>query len=68
VYIYRRNPDYRNIAVLRGNQLGGYFGAAIATCDINNDGFDDLVVGAPLHSVDQNEGQVYVSLSTVRNY
>uniref|UniRef100_A0A669EE15 Integrin subunit alpha 5 n=1 Tax=Oreochromis niloticus TaxID=8128 RepID=A0A669EE15_ORENI len=28
--------------------MGSYFGYAVATTDINNDGLDDLVVGAPL--------------------
>ena len=32
------------------NQTGSRFGAALAAVDINGDGFDDLVVGAPLHS------------------
>ena len=31
-------------------QRGERFGAAVATVDINGDGFDDVVVGAPLHS------------------
>ena len=32
------------------NQTGARFGNAVAAVDINGDGFDDLVVGAPLHS------------------
>ena len=31
-------------------QHGERFGAAVAAVDINGDGFDDVVVGAPLHN------------------
>ncbi|AWP03429.1 putative integrin alpha-5-like [Scophthalmus maximus] len=33
---------------LTGEQMGSYFGYAVAATDINNDGLDDLVVGAPM--------------------
>ena len=36
--------------VPRTRQLGERFGASVATVDINGDTFDDIVVGAPLHS------------------
>ena len=35
---------------VKGFQLGERFGHSICFVDINGDGFDDLVVGAPLHS------------------
>jgi hypothetical protein len=38
-------PSY----VLRGNQIGAYFGYSLAGIDFNGDGFDDLLVGAPLY-------------------
>nr|CAD7397094.1 unnamed protein product [Timema poppensis] len=36
---------------LEGYQMGEYFGATLCVVDLNNDGLDDLVVGAPLHSL-----------------
>uniref|UniRef100_A0A669E8Z6 Integrin subunit alpha 5 n=1 Tax=Oreochromis niloticus TaxID=8128 RepID=A0A669E8Z6_ORENI len=40
--------DLKSLLNLTGEQMGSYFGYAVATTDINNDGLDDLVVGAPL--------------------
>ncbi|CAG7682575.1 unnamed protein product, partial [Allacma fusca] len=33
---------------IKGEQFGSYFGASLESVDINGDGFDDLLVGAPL--------------------
>ncbi|XP_035767665.1 integrin alpha-5-like [Neolamprologus brichardi] len=40
--------DLKSLLNLTGEQMGSYFGYAVATTDINSDGLDDLVVGAPL--------------------
>ncbi|KAJ8258192.1 hypothetical protein GJAV_G00194210 [Gymnothorax javanicus] len=51
-----------------GEQMGSYFGYAVATADINNDGLDDLLVGAPMFMVRgsggrlEEVGRVYVYL------
>ena len=46
-----------------GLQMGEGFGEATAACDIDNDGFDDLIVGAPTYSENRrnvNVGRVHV--------
>ncbi|KAM7402700.1 hypothetical protein PAMP_017915 [Pampus punctatissimus] len=40
--------DLKSMLNLTGEQMGSYFGYAVAATDINNDGLDDLVVGAPM--------------------
>ncbi|XP_041946476.1 integrin alpha-5-like [Alosa sapidissima] len=53
-----------------GEQMGSYFGYAVATADINNDGLVDLLVGAPLFMFHrpgghlEEVGRVYVYLQT----
>ncbi|CAD1475193.1 unnamed protein product, partial [Heterotrigona itama] len=43
------NP--RNIT---GEQMGAYFGYAVASGDIDGDGLDDLLVGAPMYTIPDN--------------
>lgn len=54
---------------LEGTQLGEYFGATVLSVDLNQDGLDELLVGAPQHSfrpdwsssaVSGDEGRVYI--------
>ncbi|XP_019941833.2 integrin alpha-5-like isoform X2 [Paralichthys olivaceus] len=40
--------NLKSMLNLTGEQMGSYFGYAVAATDINNDGLDDLVVGAPM--------------------
>ncbi|KAM9392482.1 integrin alpha-3-like isoform 2-T3 [Pholidichthys leucotaenia] len=50
---------------LRGQQMGSYFGNAVATADLNNDGWNDLLVGAPFyfHHKREEGGAVYVYIN-----
>ena len=35
---------------LTGNQVGAYFGHAVAVSDVDGDGLDDVIIGAPMHT------------------
>lgn len=57
--------DLRNIQNISGEQLGAYFGYCLCAADIDGDGLDDLIVGAPLYTIPNNEknfevGRIYV--------
>ncbi|KAF7239725.1 Integrin alpha-3 [Varanus komodoensis] len=51
--------------VLSGDQVGSYFGSAIALADLNNDGWQDLIVGAPYYFNRKEEkgGAVHVFMN-----
>ncbi|KAF7698308.1 integrin alpha-3 isoform X2 [Silurus meridionalis] len=50
---------------LEGEQVGSYFGNSIAIVDINNDGWKELIVGAPFYFNRRKEegGAVYVFMN-----
>jgi hypothetical protein len=54
-----------NVRVLiGGSHFGAYFGHSVAAVDLNKDGFDDLLVGAPMHSeTHYEEGAVYIYMN-----
>ncbi|KAK0052127.1 phosphatidylinositol-glycan-specific phospholipase D [Biomphalaria pfeifferi] len=69
VYIYKLTDLKNPITVLSGDRKFGRFGATIKVLDVNSDGIDDLIVGAPLRTEDITEeitgaqqGRVYVYL------
>lgn len=60
--------NHRNIT---GEQMGGYFGYALASGDINGDGFDDLIISAPMFTLPGNlevieTGRVYVAYRAIK--
>ncbi|XP_036958077.1 integrin alpha-5-like [Acanthopagrus latus] len=50
--------DLKSLLNLTGEQMGSYFGYAVAATDINNDGLDDLVVGAPMFMRRGSDGRL----------
>lgn len=60
--------DLKVMVNFTGEQMGSYFGYAVATTDINSDGMVDLLVGAPMFMVRGSDarleemGRVYVYL------
>ncbi|XP_042555010.1 integrin alpha-5 [Dipodomys spectabilis] len=60
--------DIRSLYNFSGEQMASYFGYAVAATDINGDGLDDLLVGAPLlmertpDGRHQEVGRVYIYL------
>ncbi|CAF1902329.1 unnamed protein product [Rotaria magnacalcarata] len=57
IEIMNSDLDENSIRTLNGSQMGEYFGASICVVDINNDGLDDLIVGAPLYTV-RKDGRI----------
>ncbi|XP_022814805.1 integrin alpha-PS3-like [Spodoptera litura] len=60
-------------AKIRGPQTGSYFGASVCCTDLNGDGFDDLLVGAPTYVKDDgglpyDQGAVFVYLSKEKDF
>ncbi|XP_065840306.1 integrin alpha-V-like [Oscarella lobularis] len=52
----------------RGSQVGAYFGHSVVAVDLNRDGYDDLVVGAPYYTGQlRDQGQVYTYINTQNN-
>ena len=42
--------SFSETIIIKGHQIGERFGHSLCSVDINGDGYDDLVVGAPLHT------------------
>ncbi|KAH0628992.1 hypothetical protein JD844_010698, partial [Phrynosoma platyrhinos] len=50
--------DIQPLFNFSGEQVAAYFGYAVAATDINNDGLDDLLIGAPLFMEKTEDGHV----------
>ncbi|XP_076852050.1 integrin alpha-3-like [Brachyhypopomus gauderio] len=60
-----RLPELQKQVTLEGEQVGSYFGNCFAVVDINNDGWKDLIVGAPFYFdwIKEEGGAVYVFMN-----
>ncbi|NXW59012.1 ITA3 protein, partial [Eurystomus gularis] len=72
VYLLSRSPQQtlQRSLLLPGHQVGSYFGSAVALADLNNDGWQDLVVGAPYYFQRKQEvgGAVYIYMNEVGGF
>ncbi|CAH2073081.1 unnamed protein product, partial [Iphiclides podalirius] len=48
--------DLMNIKNITGSQIGAYFGYSLASGDIDGDGTDDVIVGAPMFTKPKSNG------------
>lgn len=67
VALLESTGNSRMVTSLRGSGIGEYFGASLATGDLNQDGLDDLVIGAPHWKNDNGRVHIYLGTSEV-NY
>ncbi|XP_028331160.1 integrin alpha-3b isoform X1 [Gouania willdenowi] len=53
------------VQILSGEQVGSYFGSSVAVTDLNNDDWNDLIVGAPFYfdRMKDHGGAVYVFMN-----
>uniref|UniRef100_A0A6Q2Y7C9 Integrin alpha-2 domain-containing protein n=1 Tax=Esox lucius TaxID=8010 RepID=A0A6Q2Y7C9_ESOLU len=52
-----RNSISLSISLL-STHMGSYFGYAVATADVNNDGMTDVLVGAPMYMIRGSDGRL----------
>lgn len=53
------------VLLIKGEQVGSYFGSSLAVTDLNNDDWNDLIVGAPFYfdRMKEEGGAVYIFMN-----
>lgn len=62
-----------NIQNITGEQIGAYFGYSLCINDVDGDGRQDLIIGAPMYTEANNEGKyevgrVYIMFQTANGF
>ncbi|CAG9824822.1 unnamed protein product [Phaedon cochleariae] len=57
---YGHDEEFNVTLNITGEQFASSFGYEVLAADVNNDGYDDLLVGAPFYYGDNKGGAVYV--------
>ncbi|XP_028989113.1 integrin alpha-3b isoform X2 [Betta splendens] len=59
------NTNIQLMLNIPGEQVGSYFGSSLAVTDLNNDDWNDLIVGAPFYfdRVKEHGGAVYIFMN-----
>ncbi|XP_008555233.1 integrin alpha-PS4 isoform X2 [Microplitis demolitor] len=71
VLIFLYGGDKKHLIIkntLSGTQHGEYFGSALTSCDIDNNGDDEIIVGAPLWTKSSDEGRIYIFTNKYNTY
>ncbi|XP_040885313.1 integrin alpha-3b [Toxotes jaculatrix] len=61
----KTNTDIKPALIISGEQVGSYFGSSLAVTDLDNDDWNDLIVGAPFYFDRMNDhgGAVYIFMN-----
>uniref|UniRef100_A0A8C4SZW2 Integrin, alpha 3b n=1 Tax=Erpetoichthys calabaricus TaxID=27687 RepID=A0A8C4SZW2_ERPCA len=70
VYLLDSQNELVSNMTLNGQQVGSYFGNSLAATDLNNDGWKDLIVGAPFYFDRKRElgGAAYIFMNEGGNF
>uniref|UniRef100_A0AAX7SQ70 Integrin alpha-2 domain-containing protein n=1 Tax=Astatotilapia calliptera TaxID=8154 RepID=A0AAX7SQ70_ASTCA len=65
IFSNKTQPKLLLDQIILGEQVGSYFGNSLAVTDLNNDSWNDLIVGAPFYFDRKNEvgGAVYIFMN-----
>ncbi|XP_030638834.1 integrin alpha-3 [Chanos chanos] len=63
--IIQNEDQLKEKVIIEGEQVGSYFGNSIAVLDVNNDSWNDIIVGAPFYfdRMKEEGGAVYVFMN-----